>query len=298
MAELLPKVDLVIEILDARIPYSSENPMLEELRGDKPFLKVMNKSDLADERWTNEWKSHFERRQNVRARAVTTSEPSQIRRLADDCLKMFPDKQGIGKHVTAMICGIPNVGKSTLINILAGRKVAKTGNEPAVTKGQQRINLSNGVRLFDTPGVLWPKLANEKGGYRLAAIGSIKDTAMEYEDVAFFTIGFLLETCPERLVERYRLDEIPTTAIEALDSIGKKRGCLNKRGIIDYERVSKILLTELRGGKLGRITLETPEMAEQERIEVAALMKEQAEKKEKRKTERKARFKERQKRRR
>ncbi len=298
MAELLPKVDLVIEILDARIPYSSENPMLEELRGDKPFLKVLNKSDLADEHWTAAWKQHFEREQSVRARAVTTNEPNEIRRLADDCLKMFPDKQGIGKHVTAMICGIPNVGKSTLINILAGRKVAKTGNEPAVTKSQQRINLRYGVRLFDTPGVLWPNLANEKGGYRLAAIGSIKDTAMEYEDVAFFAAGYLLETYPDRLMERYKFESLPDGALAVLDELGKKRGCLNKRGIIDYERVSRILLTEMRSGKLGRITLETPEMAEREKVEVAEKLRERAEKKERKKSERKARFKEKQKRKR
>lgn len=298
MAELLPKVDLVIEILDARIPYSSENPMLEELRGDKPFLKIMNKSDLADEELTATWKAHFEKQDRVRARAVTTSEQSQIRRIADDCLKMFPDKQGIGKHVTAMICGIPNVGKSTLINILAGRKVAKTGNEPAVTKGQQRINLQNGVRLFDTPGVLWPNLANENGGYRLATIGSIKDTAMEYEDVAYFAITYLLGEYPDRLMERYKLEEIPPAPLEALDAIGKKRGCLNKRGIVDYERVSKILVTELRSGKLGRLTLETPEMAEREKVEVAAKLKERAEAKAKKKSERKAKFKEKQNRRR
>lgn len=297
MAELLPKVDLVIEILDARIPYSSENPMLEELRGDKPFLKILNKSDLADDQWTSAWKAHFEKQRSVRARAVTTSEPSQIRRIADDCLKMFPDKQGIGKQVTAMICGIPNVGKSTLINILAGRKVAKTGNEPAVTKGQQRINLRNGVRLFDTPGVLWPNLANENGGYRLATIGSIKDTAMEYEDVAYFAVTYLLDVYPDRLAERYKLEETPPAPLEALDVIGKKRGCLNKRGIVDYERVAKILLTELRAGKLGRLTLETPEMAEREKVEVAEKLKERAEAKAKKKSARKARFKEKKRRR-
>lgn len=295
MAEILPKVDLVIEVLDARIPYSSENPMLAELRGEKPCLKVMNKSDLADPDWTAKWKIHFEKQRGVRARSVTTTEPSQIRRIADDCLKMFPEKEGIGKHVTAMICGIPNVGKSTLINILAGRKVAKTGNEPAVTKGQQRINLKNGVRLFDTPGILWPNLANEKGGYRLAAIGSIRETAMEYEDVAFYLAGYLREVFPDRIMERYKFEELPNGALEVLDAIGKKRGCLNKRGIIDYERVSRILLTEFRSGKMGPITLETPEMAEQEKVEVAAKLKAKYEAKTKKTAERKAKYKERQK---
>ena len=295
MAEILPKVDLVIEILDARIPYSSENPMLAELRGKKPCLKVLNKSDLADPDRTNEWRNYLESQQGIRARSVTTEQPNQIRQLGDVCLDMFSDKLGIGKNITAMICGIPNVGKSTLINILARRKVAKTGNEPAVTKGQQRIKLGNGVVLFDTPGVLWPNVANEKSGYRLATIGSIKDTAMEYEDVGYFAAGFMLETYPDRLVERYKLNAVPTAPLEALDEIGKKRGCLNKRGIIDYDRVCRILLTEMRSGKLGTITLETPEMAETERTEVAEKLKEREEQKSKKKADRKARFKEKQK---
>jgi ribosome biogenesis GTPase A len=294
MAEILPKVDLVIEVLDARIPYSSENPMLAELRGDKPCLKVMNKSDLADPELTSIWRTHFEQQRGVRARSVTTQEPKLIRQLAGVCQNMFPTKQDIGKHVTAMICGIPNVGKSTLINILAGRKVAKTGNEPAVTKGQQRIKLNNGVVLLDTPGVLWPNVSNEKSGYRLATIGSIKDTAMEYEDVAYFAAGYLLETCRDRVIERYSLDPVPNGALELLDAIGNKRGCLNKRGIIDYDRVSRILLTELRSGMLGPITLETPDMMELEKSEVADQLKEKEETKAKRKTERKARFKDKQ----
>lgn len=291
MAEILPKVDLVIEILDARIPYSSENPMLEELRGRKPCLKVLNKSDLADPELTTQWRNYLEQQRGVRARIVTTEVPQQIRQLSEVCVDMFSDKQGIGKSITAMVCGIPNVGKSTLINILARRKVAKTGNEPAVTKGQQRIKLSNGVVLLDTPGVLWPNLANEKSGYRLAAIGSIKDTAIEYEDIAFFAAGYLLNAYPDRLVDRYGLDPLPSGALELLDAIGKKRGCLNKRGVIDYERVSRILLTELRSGKLGPISLETPEMMEVERIEVAEKLKEKEASKARRKAERKARFK-------
>lgn len=292
MAEILPKVDLVIEVLDARIPYSSENPMLAELRGDTPCLKVMNKSDLADADLTADWRAYFERTSGVRARSVTTEQPKLIRQLGNVCSDMFPHKQGIGKHVTAMICGIPNVGKSTLINILAGRKVAKTGNEPAVTKSQQRIKLSNGVVLLDTPGVLWPNVSNEKSGYRLAMIGSIKDTAMEYEDVAHFAAGFLLASYPGRVIERYSLSPTPTTALGLMDAIGKRRGCLNKRGVIDYERVSRILLTELRSGKLGPLTLETPSMMESEKIEAATLMREKEEAKAKKKAERKARFKE------
>lgn len=290
MAGILPTVDLVIEVLDARIPYSSENPMLAELRGDKPCLKILNKSDLADQHATTQWCNYFEQQKGVQARAVTSQEPKQIRQLRHMCVDMFPQKQEIGKQVMAMICGIPNVGKSTVINILAGRKVAKVGNEPAVTKAQQRIRLDNGVLLLDTPGVLWPKVDNESSGYRLAMIGSIKDTAMEYEDVSYFAANFLLQAYPDRLQERYKLAELPAEPLGVLDSIGQQRGCLNKRGVVDYDRVGRILLTELRSGKLGRLTLETPEMMEREREVVAREIAEKAEQKAARKAERKARF--------
>ena len=294
MTEILPKVDLVIEILDARIPYSSENPMLAEIRGDKPVLKVLNKSDLADPDQTKVWKAYLERQQGIKARAVTTAEPAKIKQLAFTCQEMFPNKQGMGKFVTGMICGIPNVGKSSLINILIGRKSAKIGNEPGVTKGQQKFKLHNGVVLLDTPGVLWPNVANEKSGYRLATIGSIKDTAMEYEDVAHFAAGILLESYPDRVADRFKIDEMPETALLLMDAIGQKRGCLSKRGIVDYERVSRILLTELRSGKLGRITFETPEMMEAEKAAVEKELAEKAEKKAVRDAERKANFKARQ----
>lgn len=291
MAGILPAVDLIIEVLDARIPYSSENPMLAELRGDKPFLKILNKSDLADPDATRHWCEYLQRQQGVEARAVTSQEVGLIRKLKHVCVEMFPEKQVVGKQMTAMICGIPNVGKSTVINILAGRKVAKVGNEPAVTKAQQRIRLDNGVLLLDTPGVLWPRVDNEKSGYRLAMIGSIKDTAMEYEDVAYFAAGFLLQTHPDRLMDRYKFDELPQDPLGVLDAIGQKRGCLNKRGVVDYERVGRILLTEMRSGKLGRLTLETPEMMEQEKQAVAQEMAQKEEKKAARKAERKKRFK-------
>lgn len=291
MAEILPKVDLVIEVLDARIPYSSENPMLSEIRGDKPALKLLNKSDLSDPDLNQIWKNWFDRQPGVKAKVVTTEEPKKIWQLGNVIQDMFPERQGMGRFATAMICGIPNVGKSTLINYLAGRKSLKTGDEPGVTKGQQKIKLHNGVLIYDTPGVLWPNVENEKSGYRLATMGSIKDTAMEYEDVAHFAAGVLLEDYSDRLVERYKIEELPETALDLMDAIGKKRGCLSKRGIVDYERVSRILLADLRSGKLGRITFETPEMMEAEKIEVAAEAKAKAEKKSDRDRERKARFK-------
>ncbi len=283
----LPKVDLLIEVLDARIPYSSENPMLRELRGDKPTLKVLAKSDLADPELTKQWLAWHERKDGVKARAITTDNIPQIRSIPSLCTRMLPHKQAEGKRIMAMIVGIPNVGKSTLVNTLAGRTIAKTGNEPAVTKGQQRINIADGFSLLDTPGMLWPKVENPGSGFRLAAVGSIKETAMEYEDVAAFIVQYLLKQYPDRLQKRYQLDPMPAKMLETLDTIAKKRGCLGRSGVVDYERVCKIVITELRSGMLGPITLENPSLIEKEvaelAIELAAKDRSKKEKKEKRK---------------
>ncbi len=260
----LPKVDLIIELLDARIPCSSENPLLAALRGNKPCLKVLSKSDLADPVRTSEWRSHFERTTGTMAKAITTTQTGTIARLTKECHKLAPQRHGLRKSVRVMVVGIPNVGKSTLINILAGRKIAKTGNEPAITKNQQQINIGDGIMLLDTPGVLWPAIENENSGYRLAATGAIKDTAMEYPDVAHFVAGYLLENYPQLLAERYALEETPEDQIALLDAIGKKRGCLRKGGVVDYDRASRIFINDLRAGALGPITLETPEMIAQE----------------------------------
>ena len=257
--ETLPKVDLVIEVLDARIPYSSENPMLAELRGDKPCLKILNKADLADPELVKVWLKFFEQQKGIKARPTSTEDRGSIRQLTPLMSQMLPEK-GEGKTITTMIAGIPNVGKSTIINILANKKVAKTGNEPAVTKGQQRINIGDGVTLLDTPGVLWPNVENIYSGYRLATIGSIKETAMDYADAAFFSAEFMLKHYHARLVERYGMETVPNTAMEFIEELGRKRGCLRKAGIVDIDRASKIFVTELRAGKLGALTLETPEM--------------------------------------
>ena len=290
--ETLPKVDLVIEVLDARIPYSSENPMLAELRGDKPCLKILNKADLADPELTKTWLKFLEKQQGIKARATTTEDRSSIRQLTGLIVQMLPHK-GEGKTITTMIAGIPNVGKSTIINILANKKVAKTGNEPAVTKGQQRINIGNGVTLLDTPGVLWPNVENIYSGYRLATIGSIKETAMDYADAAFFSAEFMLKHFCDRLMERYNLDSVPADQTEFIEALGRKRGCLGKSGIVDIDRASKIFVTELRSGKLGALTLETPEMMEFEKIATARRIAETAEAKAAKAKKRKAAFKER-----
>ena len=262
--QALTKVDLLIELLDARIPFSSENPMLATLRGDKPCLKVLSKSDLADPALTSRWQAHLERQTGVWVRAITTAQAGTIARLTGVCQKMLPRRGGLGKPIRTMIVGVPNVGKSTVINILAGRNVAKTGNEPAITKNQQQVKIATGILLLDTPGILWPNVENENSGYRLAATGAIKDTAMEYPDVAYFVAGYLLENYPEALAERYSLDETPVDQVALLDAIGKRRGCLAKGGVVDYDRTSRIFINDLRAGALGPITFETPEMIAQE----------------------------------
>jgi ribosome biogenesis GTPase A len=260
----LKKVDLLIELLDARIPFSSENPMLATLRGDKPCLKVLSKSDLADPALTSRWQAHLERQTGVWVRAITTAQAGTIARLTGVCQKMLPRRGGLGKPIRTMIVGVPNVGKSTVINTLAGRNVAKTGNEPAITKNQQQVKIGTGILLLDTPGILWPNVENENSGYRLAATGAIKDTAMEYHDVAYFVAGYLLKNYPEALAERYSLDETPVDQVALLDAIGKRRGCLAKGGVVDYDRTSRIFINDLRTGALGPITFETPEMIAQE----------------------------------
>ena len=266
--ELLPQVDLVIEVTDARIPYSSENPLLASIRGDKPCIKVLTKSDLADPAITNQWVNYFDDKKGLKGIALTTDQPAQMRELLNLCRSMLPAKDSGLQSIKALIMGIPNVGKSTLINILANKTIAKTGNEPAVTKGQQRIKLDNGIVLFDTPGMLWPKVENPNSGYRLAASGAIKSTAMEYDDVAFYTAKYLLSAYPERLKERYELSTLPDTELEFLETIGKKRGCLRGGGQVDLNKVSVLFLNELRAGTLGPISLETPLLMEAEEIEV------------------------------
>ena len=285
--EILPQIHLVIEVLDARIPFSSENPMIGKLRGDKPCIKVLTKSDLADPVMTEQWIEYLDKKQGVKALALTTRQPEKTQTIIDLCRKMLPEKDKGHNDIHVMIMGIPNVGKSTLINTLAGKTIAKTGNEPAVTKGQQRINLRNGIMLFDTPGMLWPKVESEQGSYRLATTGAIKDTAMSYDDVAFFAADFLLKHYPELLSARYQLDELPNTELEFLEVIGKKRGCLRAGGKVDLEKISTILLNELRAGTLGPITLESPEQTEHETLIVEKLIAEKAAKKAARKNARK-----------
>lgn len=288
--EVIPQIDVIIEVLDARIPFSSENPLISHLRGDKPVVKVLNKRDLADPETTQLWIDHLEQEQGVKAMAITTSEPQEVHKILELCRKLAPHREEIGKNIRTMIMGIPNVGKSTIINTLAGRTIAQTGNQPAVTRRQQRINLQNGIVLSDTPGILWPKVENPHSGFRLAATGAIKDTAMEYDEVAFYTVEYLAEHYREKLMSRYQIEEAPDSDLEWMEEIGRKRGALRAGARVDLHKASEILLHELRQGILGQITLERPKMITDELIQVERDEAIKAEEKAKRKEERRKRY--------
>jgi ribosome biogenesis GTPase A len=274
----LAHIDLIIEIIDARLPFSSENPKLAQLRGDKPCIKLLSKSDLADEKLTVRWQDYFEQQRGVKTLAISSLYPEKARQIPALCRKMLPLKSK-NRSINVLIMGIPNVGKSTLINLLADRTIAKTGNEPAVTKYQQRIDLKNGIVLFDTPGMMWPNVENKNSGYRLAVTGAIKDTALQHDDVALFAAEYLLQAYPKCVQERYQLTVLPTTELELLDAIGKRRGCLRAGKQIDYDKTAKILLAELRAGVLGAITYESPEIIKKEMIELAIIQQQKADKK-------------------
>tara|TARA_R110002074_G_scaffold152162_6_gene306026 strand:+ start:3312 stop:4238 length:927 start_codon:yes stop_codon:yes gene_type:complete len=267
--KVMSDIDVVIEVLDARIPFSSANPMIQKLKGDKPCIKILNKADLADSDIIKSWQNYYEKDETIKTLALSANSLNNKNAIANLCRKLAPHRANSDKAINAMIMGIPNVGKSTLINALAGRNIAKVGNEPAVTKRQQKINLDNGIVLSDTPGVLWPKLDPESCGYRLAATGAIKDTAMEYESVACFTLDYLVSTYPDALCSRFKLGNTNklndfNNSLDLLSFIGSKRGCLRAGGIIDIHQAATIVLHELRSGKIGPICLETPEMMQAE----------------------------------
>ena len=265
--KILPQVDLVIEVLDARLPGSSENPLLAELRRDKPCVKLLNKSDLSDSARLADWIDSLEQQNQVKT-LVCSSTDNAIAELPAVCRRLVPARNNRSTMIYAMIAGIPNVGKSTLINRLANRSIAKTGNEAALTRMQQRIEISSELTLIDTPGMLWPNIENEASGYRLAATGALRDTAFELQDVASFVAEFLLRIYPERLIRRYDIEPLPGSEIDLLEAIARKRGCIVSGGRVDLEKVSRLLINELRSGDLGGICLETPTgfAAEQEQV--------------------------------
>jgi ribosome biogenesis GTPase A len=258
LAEALRRIDVVIELVDARLPRSSRNPMLEELRADTPCLTLLNKSDLADPSVTREWLPLLERAGDRAAIELCADQSASVRGIPGRCRELAPHRRGPGKTVRCIVVGIPNVGKSTLINTLLGRRIAQVADRPAVTQRQQRVRLDSDISLSDTPGVLWPKLADQEGAYRLAASGAIRETAFDVMDVAVFAARFLAERYPERLRERYRLEALPAEPLDLLESIGRARGFLRKGGVVDVDRAGETLLRELRAGGLGRISFERP----------------------------------------
>lgn len=259
LAAAIAKIDVVIEVLDARLPASSRNPMLAELRGDKPCLSLLNKSDLADPARTEAWLARIASEHATATLAVKAEDHHSVKGVPGRCSSLAPHRSGPGKTVRCIIVGIPNVGKSTLINTLMGRRIAKVADRPAVTQHQQRFQLDERVSLSDTPGVLWPKLADQRGAYRLAASGAIRDTAFELIDVAAFAAAFLATDYPAALATRYGLTELPADPVAILEAIGRRRGFLQRGNRVDLDRAAETLLRELRGGELGRISFESPD---------------------------------------
>ncbi|KEF31165.1 50S ribosomal subunit maturation GTPase RbgA [Marinobacter nitratireducens] len=286
--KVMPQMDLIIEVLDARIPFSSENPLVPTLRGDTPLIRVLNKRDLADPAITEQWQEWLERERGVRTITLTHNQRNEAMGILKLAEEMTPDHDRQKSALRVMILGIPNVGKSTIINTLAGRPVAKTGNEPAVTRAQQAIKLPDNILLYDTPGFLWPKLSPEACGYRLAITGAIRSAVLDFEDVALFEADYLIQAYPEQVKARYGLDQLPVDGLALMDAIAAKRRFFARGGIPDLHKVSEVLLNEFRNGTLGPMSLETPDMVEQEAREAEKIEAEKAARKEAGKGKRKA----------
>jgi ribosome biogenesis GTPase A len=263
ISERIKDIDVVIELLDARLPGSSANPMLAQLTGDRLKLKVLNKQDLADAERTEAWLAWYRAQEGTQAIGLDASETAPAQRLIKACRDLAPHRHGMDKPLRVLICGIPNVGKSTLLNTLVGKKAAKTGDEAGITRIEQRINLANDFFLYDTPGMLWPKITVEQSGFHLAASGAVGRNAYDEEEVALELVKRLQGPYATLLAARYRLadlDAIATMPDEALlNEIGRKRGAVMSGGRINLQKAADILLTDFRSGVLGRATLETPD---------------------------------------
>lgn len=258
IAALMAKVDVVIEVLDARLPTFSENPMLRELRGTRPCLKLLNKSDLADPLVTMAWKEHFQREAGTVPLEVVATNARDARAIIALLPRMGPQRNLVMQPLVCLILGIPNVGKSTLMNTLVGRKVARAANQAAITTKNKRVHLNDEITLYDTPGVLWPKIEDEEASFMLAGSGAVRETAMDNTEVAARVGKYLLREYADLLRTRYKLDELPENEMGLLVEIGKKRGCLVKGGEVDLAKAAGILLNELRAGQIGRISLQKP----------------------------------------
>lgn len=265
--EAMASHDIVIEVLDARMPVASENPLVTELRKHRPCVKVLSKSDLADPVVTAAWMRHFETHRtekskahpegNVAAIAISTDKRNEAkRRIPELCKKLVPHRSNAKRTVRAMVLGIPNVGKSTLINTLASRRAANVGDKPAVTKQLQRVEIDDGFAVSDNPGILWPRIDDERAGLMLAFGGAIPDTAMHSEPVALFGAGILLQHYAPLVVARYKLKEVPASPDDLLDEIARRRGGLRAGGVIDRDKAADILLHDFRSGAIGRVSLE------------------------------------------
>ncbi|RZI97775.1 MAG: ribosome biogenesis GTPase YlqF [Haliea sp.] len=260
ISERIKEIDVVIELLDARLPGSSANPMLADLTSGRPALKVLNKQDLADPPRTEEWLAHYNALPNTSAIALDASETTPARRLIDACHALAPTRGSMVKPMRVLICGIPNVGKSTLINTLTGKRVTKTGDEAGITKVEQRLVLADGFYLWDTPGMLWPRIIVAKSGYNLAASGAIGRNAFDEEEVALELLDYLISHYPALLQARYKVDMPPGVSDEQmLEAIGRKRGAVLTKGRINLQKAAEIVIHEFRASTLGRITLETPQ---------------------------------------
>lgn len=264
MQEDIKLIDLIIELVDARVPLSSRNPDIDELGKNKARLILLNKADLADESQNEAWKKYFQDKGffvvkvNSRSGAGMKAIHSVIQEACKEKIQRDLRRGIKNRPIRAMVVGIPNVGKSTFINTFAGKACAKTGNKPGVTKGKQWIRLNKGVELLDTPGILWPKFEDQEVGIRLACIGSIKDDILNMDELALLLIQSLTSHYPGVLTNRYNIDE-SGKPVEILEQIARARGCLKKGEELDYTKAAALLFDDFRGGKIGRITLEWAE---------------------------------------
>ena len=262
LIERLKSTDMVIEMLDARLPASSQNPLLAQLSRGKPKLYLLNKQDLADPELTRVWLAELQNRPNTSALALDASERQAAQKITAACRALVPHRQGIDRPLRVLICGIPNVGKSTLINGMIGKKSAKTGNEPGITKTEQRLLLADDFWLYDTPGMLWPKIIVPQSGYNLAASGAVGRNALDEETVALELLDYLRQHYLPQLQARYQADPAESQSwqdTDWLEWIGRRRGALLGGGRINYQKAAENTLTDFRDGQIGRITLETPE---------------------------------------
>lgn len=261
IAERIKSVDMVIEMLDARLPASSENPLLAQLAKGKPKLKILNKQDLADGDRTVKWLDWFRAQSQTTAIALDCSQQGAMQKITQACRHLLPQRQGLAKPLRVLICGIPNVGKSTLINGMIGKKSAKTGNEPGITKAEQRLFLADDFWLYDTPGMLWPKIIVQQSGYNLAASGAVGRNALDEEEVALVLLDYLRRHYLLLLQQRYQADKNASSHwddVQWLEWIARKRGTLLSGGRVNYQKAAENVLTDFRDGNIGRITLETP----------------------------------------